>query len=168
MENGIKQNISFSEKLTNEIIKNKKYLFIILFLVISILIGYSYFNHAKNIKNLEISDKYIKAGILLNSERKEESKIIYKEIILSENKFYAFLSINKILDNELESNYDEIFNLFKILENLKVDKEKKNLIKLKKALFLIKISKEDEGNNLLKEIIENNSIWKSSAQEILE
>ena len=44
--------------------------------------------------------------------------------------------------------------------------KQKNLIKLKKALYFIKISNEEEGNNLLKEIISENSIWKDVALEI--
>ena len=39
-------------------------------------------------------------------------------------------------------------------------------IKLKKALYLIKISRDNEGKKLLDEIISDDSIWKEAASEI--
>ena len=45
-------------------------------------------------------------------------------------------------------------------------KEQKNFIKLKKALYLKKLSNHKEGNDLITEIIDNNSIWKDIALEI--
>ena len=37
---------------------------------------------------------------------------------------------------------------------------------MKKALYLMKISKNDEGKKLLNEIISDNSIWKETASEV--
>ena len=65
-----------------------------------------------------------------------------------------------------KKNTDEVLNLFKSIEDIKIDKEEKNLIKFKKALYLIKISKETEGKKLLQQIISSNSIWKEAALEI--
>ena len=75
-------------------------------------------------------------------------------------------ALNTIIENDLEERSNEILKLFEIVENLKIDKEQLNLIKLKKALYLIKISKNEEGNTLLNEIISENSIWKDAALEI--
>ena len=55
----------------------------------------------------------------------------------------------------------------KKIEQLKIELEQKNLIKIKKALYLIKINKNNEGEKILKEIISDNSIWKNTALEIL-
>ena len=77
-------------------------------------------------------------------------------------------ALNIIKKVSLKLNSEEILKLFKIVESIKIDKEQKNLIKLKKALYLIKISKIEEGNKLLKEIINNNSLWKDTAKELLE
>ena len=76
------------------------------------------------------------------------------------------LALNEIIDNDLVTNNEEVLRLFKIIESIKVEKEQKNLIKLKKALYLIKISKNEEGKKLLSEIISDNSIWKDAATEI--
>ena len=72
-----------------------------------------------------------------------------------------------MIENNLEKNNLIILDFFKIVEKIKLDKEQSDLIKLKKALFLFKISQSDEGKKILEEIVKNNSIWKETALEIL-
>ncbi len=55
-----------------------------------------------------------------------------------------------------------------MLEDIKMDRNDKDLIKLKKALYLKKNSKISEGNKLLNEIILEKSIWKDAALGLLE
>jgi len=102
----------------------------------------------------------------LASSEKEKSKIIYKDIVLSKNKLYSSLALNNILENNLEPNRDEVLKLFDIVENTRMKKEQKNLVKLKKALYLMKQSMSKEGEELLKEIISSNSVWKKIALEV--
>ena len=164
MENETK--INSSEKIANFVQKNKNILLIIFTLIIFALVGISYFNYYQNSKNEKVSEKFVQAGIYLSLDKKEESKNIYEEIIISKNKFYSLLALNNIIDNNLEKNNEEVLKFFDIVENTKIDKEQKNLVKLKKALYLIKISKDIEGKKLLNEIISDNSIWKETASEI--
>tara|TARA_B100000686_G_scaffold308799_1_gene350189 strand:+ start:2386 stop:2895 length:510 start_codon:yes stop_codon:yes gene_type:complete len=166
MENNITDKPDLVEKITNTVKKKKKLLLLIIFIIIAILLGIFFFNYYQDNKNEKISEKYIKAGIYLSSEDREKSKIIYKEIILSKNKFYSILALNNIIENDLEQNSEEILKLFNIIENAKNEKERKNLIKLKKALYLIKISRSKEGNELLQEIISQKSIWGNIALEL--
>ena len=88
-----------------------------------------------------------------------------KEIVFEKNKIYSLLALNIILENSLEENKDEILKLFEEVEKLKLI-ESKNLVKLKKALYLIKVS-DDNGKKLLNEIIDDNSIWKDVAEDAL-
>ena len=164
MEN--EKEINSLEKIENFVGKNKNILLIILTLTVFALIGISYFNYYQNSKNEKVSEKFVQAGIYLSLNQNEKSKKIYKEIIKSKNKFYSLLALNNIIDNDLEKNNEEILELFTIVENSKIEKEQKNLVKLKKALYLIKISKDNEGDKLLNEIISDNSIWKETASEI--
>ncbi len=164
MENETK--ISSSEKIANFVQKNKNIILINFILIISVLVGISYFNHYQNSKNEKISEKFVQAGIYLSLNKQEESKKIYKEVISSKNKFYSILALNNIIDNDLEQNNEEVLELFDIVENIKIENEQKNLIKLKKALYLIKISRDNEGKKLLDEIISDDSIWKEAASEI--
>ena len=164
MEN--EKEINSLEKIENFVGKNKNILLIILTLTVFAIIGISYFNYYQNSKNEKVSEKFVQAGIYLSLNQQEKSKKIYKEIITSKNKFYSLLALNHIIDNDLEQNNEEVLKLFNIVENTKIEKEQKNLVKLKKALYLIKISKDSEGKKLLNEIISDNSIWKETASEI--
>ena len=164
MEN--EKEINSLEKIENFVRKNKNILLIISTLIIFFLIGISYFNYYQQSKNEKVSEKFVQAGIYLSLNQKEKSKKIYKEIITSKNKFYSLLALNNIIDNDLEQNNEEVLELFNIVENTKIEKEQKNLVKLKKALYLIKISKDNEGKKLLNEITSDNSIWKETASEI--
>ena len=167
MENNIKSNTNFIEVLIAKTQNNRKKILFFIFLLLIILSTIFYTNHKTQLKHEEISEKYIKAGIFLSQKDKINSNKIYKEIILSKNNFYAVLSLNTILDNDLEKNNEEIFRLFEIVENINIDKKNKDLIKLKKALYLIKKSKIAESNKLLEEMISANSIWKNVALEML-
>ena len=166
MENENINRPNLTKKVTNILKRKKKSLILILLILITVFFVMIFLNYSQNKKNEKIAEQYIKAGIYLSSKDKENSKILYKEIITSKNKFYSILALNKIIENNLEEKNDEILKLFKIIENIKVEKEQRNLIKLKKALYLINISKYNEGEKLLKEIIEDNSIWKNAAIEI--
>ena len=164
MEN--EKEINSLEKIENFVGKNKNILLIILTLTVFALIGISYFNYYQNSKNEKVSEKFVQAGIYLSLNQQEKSKKIYKEIIISKNKFYSLLALNNIIDNDLEQNNEEVLELFNIVENTKIEKEQKNLVKLKKALYLIKMSRDNEGEKLLNEIISDDSIWKEAASAI--
>ena len=164
MEN--EKKIDFIEQIENFYKSNKKIIFTTITLVIFILIGIAYLNYNEKSKNEKISEKFIQAGIYVSLNEKEKSKKIYREIISSKNKFYSLLALNSIIDNNLEENSEIILKLFEIVEDIKTEKEQKNLIKLKKALYLIKISEDRLGKKLLDEIISDNSIWKEAASEI--
>ena len=164
MEN--EEKINTITQVQNFLINNKKKLIASFFLAIIIFIAFIFLNNYQNSKNEKVSEKFIQAEIYLSSDQKDKSNQIYKEIVLSKNKFYSLLALNKIIDNNLEKNNEEVLELFNTIESIKVEKEQKNLIKLKKALYLIKISRNEEGKQLLSEIISDNSIWKDTAIEI--
>ena len=75
--------------------------------------------------------------------------------------------MNTILEKELVLDKEKVLNYFKIIENTVSNKESRELTNLKKALYLIKVSDDKNGENLLKSLIENNSSFKSIAEEIL-
>lgn len=166
MEDKTIDKLNLTEKILNIFKEKRKPLFLILSIVIVILLLVIFFNYYQDKENEEISEKYIKAGIYLSSQDKKNSKLLYEEIILSKSKFYSILALNNIIENNLEEDKDKILNFFKIVEKIDFKKEKKNLIKLKKALYLINISEDVEGKKLLNELIKDDSIWKNTAIEI--
>ena len=117
--------------------------------------------------NILIGNKYIKAGLYLTSGKKDQSKNLYEEIIFSKNKFYSILALNKLLENNLISDKNKILNYFQIVEKINISQEQHDLIVFKKALYLLKISNNKNGNELLENLIKNNSKLNSLAKEIL-
>ena len=118
-------------------------------------------------KNIEISQKFVTAGIYLSSNKLDDAKNIYEEIILSKNKFYSLLSLNNIIEKNLIKDEKKILDYFKILEKLNYKDEFQDLIIFKKSLFLLKISNDKEGKKLLDTLIKNNSKLKTLAEEII-
>ena len=94
-------------------------------------------------------------------------KKIYQEIVLSKNKFYSILALNRIIEKKLITDKETILEYFKILEQSASSKNQKDLIILKKALYLIKNSDVQIGENLLKELINKESHLKKLAEELL-
>ena len=152
--------ISFSQ--------NNKYKLILLAILI-LLASISFFSfniYLKN-KNELISEKYIQAGIHIASENKEKSILLFEEIILSKNKFYSILALNTILEKELILSKEKILYFFDIVENLSITDSQKEILLLKKALYLIKNLDTKEGEDILNQIINNDSKLKPIAEQIL-
>ena len=131
------------------------------------LLFYIFWNINIDKKNSHISEKYIEAGLKLAQENNTASKQIFEEIILSKNKFYSVLALGSILDNDLEKSKVKILDYFKIVEDISLSKVQKDLLIFKKALYLIKTSEVEKGNELLKKLIEKDSKYKSLAQDFL-
>ena len=155
------------EKILTILKEKKKLLILIIFLLVIIFSGALYLKYYQKQFNIDVSEKYIKAGIYLTTNNNKDSKKFFKEIVESKHFFYSVLALNSIIENNLEENNKEIFRLFKIVEESSKTEEQKNHLKFKKALYYIKILKESEGNILLNEIIKSNSIWKEAAKETL-
>ena len=108
-------------------------------------------------QNEIISEKYIQAGLYLANNQEDQAKKIFEEIILSKNKFYSILSLNSILENNLEKNEKKILNYFDFFEKKNISEDQKDLIKFNQALFFLKNSKEVEGKEILNVLILSNS-----------
>ena len=89
------------------------------------------------------------------------------EEIISKNRFYSILALNKVIEKTLISDKNIILKYFNILENSISKEDQKDLIILKKALFLIKNSENQKGENLLKKLISKNSVLKTLSLELL-
>ena len=86
------------------------------------------------------------------------------EIINEQDPTYSPLSLYFIIDNKLISNQSEINSYFDILiEKTSLDKEIKNLVIYKKALFNADQAQESDLLNILNPLINSKSVWKSHA-----
>ena len=161
MSDSLENKIDLKDKLISYLRENRrKVILIIIFVFLSVFLIIS-FNIYKQNKNELISEKFVQAKLFLQNKNKNEANIILEEIIFSKNKFYSILALNTLLEKELENNEDKIINYFDILQDLSFPQEQKDLLILKKALYLIKILKTEEGEDLLRKLSNSNSYLKN-------
>ena len=167
MDQSLENKFSFKIKVTNfyNLHKNKIYVFSSILILALILFTYIKLDNER--KNIKVAENYIKAGIYLSSDNKDNAKDIYEEIILSKNNFYSILALNTIIEKNLISDKKKILDYFSIIENSNLTNEAEDIIILKKALYLIKETDIQKGKNLLEGLIDKNSHLKSIAEELL-
>lgn len=167
MEQKIEPKLTFKDKLSNLYNVHKIKIIILLFAFIIVLIT-SIFIQQKNKKyNNLIAEKYIQAGLNLSLNKKNEAKKLFDEIILSKNKFYSILSLNTIIEKNLISDESKILKYFEIVNKVTKTREQNDILKFKKALYLIKIGNSERGIILLNQLIKDNSSIKSLAEELI-
>ena len=168
MDPHIDKNLEFTEKLKLFFKEQKFKIILISCTCVLISIIFLVMKIFQERENILISEKFIKANIFLSTQNEDKSKELYEEIIKSKNKFYSILALNTILEKKLENDEKKIINYFNILQDLSMSLEQKDLLTFKKALFLIQISKINEGENLLKNLSNSDSYLKDISDQILE
>ena len=132
--------------------------------MIIILAGIYGFDSYKTNKKKEISNKFNLTTLTHSENTKEISVKNLVEIINEQDQTYSPLSLYFIIDNKLISNQSEINSYFDILiEKTSLDKEIKNLVIYKKALFNADQAQESDLLNILNPLINSESVWKSHA-----
>ena len=155
-------------KLINFLKVNFKIFIYILVTLILIFASTIWFANSNKTKKTEISDSFIKAQILIENGKKNEAKEILSNIIFEKKSPYSSLSLFLIIENKLIDNKEKIINYFDIIINNNSFKEEDlNLLKLKKAIYISDLSKEQEIIKLLNPIINSNSVWKNHALKFL-
>ena len=153
-----------NQKIKNFLINNKKVIIAAIVFILILIIGYFGFAEYKEKKKLEISDQYNFLIAEYSEANKEKTKDGLIKIININDKTYSPLSLYFIIDNNIISDRSEINVLFdQIIDNTYSSKEIKNLIIYKKALFNSDNIEENELLEILKPIINSNSVWKSHA-----
>ena len=147
--------------------KNKFRILLFVFFIILTLALAVFYNSKVKKNNILISEKYIKAGLLLSENQKENAKNYYEEIVLSENKFYSLLALNTLIEKDLINDKEKIIKYFAKLESLNFSKDLTDLILFKKALYLIKIKDNKSGKNILNKLIKDGSNLSSLAQDLI-
>jgi len=153
-----------NEKVRNFFVNNKnKIISTIVFLII-ILVGVYSFDKYKINKKKEISNKFNSTTLSHSKNTKEKTVQNLLKIINEQDPTYSPLSLYFIIDNKLITNQSEINSYFDILiEKTSLDKEIKNLVIYKKALFNADQAQESYLLNILNPLINSESVWKSHA-----
>ena len=167
MDQNLESNKSFKNKAILFFNENKIKIIFLIFSLLTVIIFFLFLSINNEKKNNLIAEQYIQAGIHLSSGQRTKSIKIYENIILSQNKFYSILALNIILEKKLVSDEKKILNYFDIIEGLDIPTDRKDLVLLKKSLYLMKNSKQEKAKKILKQLVEKNSQFKNLAKEII-
>ena len=159
---------SRNERIKNFFINNKKKIAILISAFLIILISFFIYSSVKKKNKLALANKYN----LVTSESGQINRADVQnqllEIINEEDGTYSVLALYYLIDNKIIVDREKINALFdKVINEIKLEKEIKNLIIYKKAMF----NSDTENENILLEIlnpvINSDSIWKSHALYLL-
>ena len=155
------------ERIKNFIIKNKIKILIFLSSIILIIFIFFGYNEYKSSKRKSIAEQYNLAVINYDSSKKASKKELIN-IIKKKDKIYSPLALYFIIDNDVIQSQDEINQYFdKIILEVKLEDEIKNLIIYKKAIFNSDNIDEIKLLKILDPIIKSDSIWKPHALYLL-
>jgi hypothetical protein len=137
-------------------------------LIIVLFISYFTFEEFKERKKIKISDQYNLIVTEYLEDNKEITSNALIKLIKKKDPTYAPLSLYFIIDNQLIDEQLKINSLFDIIiDEVTLEKEIKNLLIYKKALYNADNSDENKLLKILKPIINSDSIWKSHALYLL-
>ena len=153
-----------TEKIRNFFKNHLKKIVVFFIGLISILVSLFVINEFKDKTKIKISNLYNSTIIDYSQNTKNKTKENLLNIIEEKDPTYSPLSLYFIIDNELITDKEAINSLFDfIINKISLEKEIKNLIIYKKALYNADFINENELLNILNPIINSNSIWKSQA-----
>jgi len=163
-ETAIVNNNTRNEKIRFFFKNNKRLLISIFSSIVILIIAYFIFDEYKEKKKIKISNQYnsIVTGYSKNNAETTAQALI--KLISKKDSTYSPLSLYFIIDNKLIKEPSKVNELFDIvIEDIYLDREIKNLIIYKKALYNADYINENELLELLKPIINSDSVWKSQS-----
>jgi predicted negative regulator of RcsB-dependent stress response len=157
-----------NEKIKNFFIENKKKIISIFSALILILFSFYFYQIYKDRHREWLANKYNNAIIVYENGDKSKIVSLMKEIIQDKDTTYSPLGLYFLIDNNLIENKEQTNSLFDLVINeVNLEKEIKNLIIYKKALFNSNFVDENELIKILNPIINSESIWKSHALHLI-
>ena len=138
-------------------------------LILIILFGsLSFYLEKQERKKILLSENYIQAKIYLENGNKNEALNTLKKVIFANDPTYSTLSFFLILNQNLINDYKEISALYDhLLENNKFEKELRNLLIYKKALFSSNFVNESKLLETIKPLLNTDTLWKPHALLLL-
>jgi len=153
-----------NEKLKNFFVNNKRILISVMGIFIALIISYVALKEYKDKKRIKISDQYNSIIIEYSEKNREATKNALIELINKKDSTYSPLSLYFLIDNNLVVDQFKVNELFDvIIDDTTQDKEIKNLIIYKKALFNSNNAEENQLLEIVKPLINSDSVWKDHA-----
>ena len=153
-----------NEKIKNFFIKNKKKIIISISVIILAIFGYFIYEDFNKKSKIKLANRYNIAKVDFISGNKAMVANELVSIINVKDRTYSPLALYFLIDNNIIDDRNKINELFDIVINETIlEKEIKNLLIYKKALFNSDFESENNLLTILNPIINSNSIWKSHA-----
>ena len=153
-----------AEKIKNFFINNKKQIIILISLIILIIFGFFFYGDFKEKNKIKLANRYNLVTINFISDNKSKVKEELIEIIYKKDRTYSPLALYFLIDNNIINENSLINKLFDvIIDETNLEKEIKNLVIYKKALFNSNFETENNLIKILNPVINSDSIWKSHA-----
>jgi len=153
-----------NEKIKNFFINNKKNLIAGFSIILVLIIGYLLIQEMKERDKKKLANLFNITTINFKTEDKQTTIDKLTKLINKNDATYSPLALYFLIDNNLIENKDKINILFnELIKETSLDKEIKNLIIYKKALFNSDLYSENDLLQILNPIINSESIWKSHA-----
>ena len=153
-----------NEKIKNFFVKNVKKLTIAISVIILIIFGYFIYEDFEKKNKIKLANRYNLATIkfISGDKNKVENELI--DIVNEKDKTYSPLALYFLIDNNIINENNKINELFDIIINeTSLEKEIKNLVIYKKALFNSDFESENNLIQILNPVINSDSVWKSHA-----
>jgi len=167
-EISIIDNNTRNEKIKNFFINNKKNLIISILIIIIGLGSYFSLGEIKERKKIKLANQFNLATINYKKDIKKKTTSELIDIINQNDPTYSPLALYFLLDNNLIEDNIKTNKLFdELINKTNLEKEIKNLIIYKKALFNSNFVSENNLLIILNPIINSESIWKSHALYLL-
>ena len=153
-----------NQRVKDFFINYKKKIVSVFIIIVIIIFGYFIYGDLQKKNKIKVADKYNQAITDYYSGNNANLKNELIEIIKEKDKTYSPLSLYFLLENEIIKENKKINELFDILiYETNLEKEIKNLVIYKKALFNSEFTTENDLIKILNPIINSESIWKSHA-----
>jgi len=153
-----------NEKIKNFFIKNKKKIIISISVIILAIFGYFIYEDFNKKSKIKLANRYNIAKMNFISGNKAMVVNELVSIVHAKDRTYSPLALYFLIDNNIIDDKNKINELFDtVINETSLEKEIKNLLIYKKALFNSDFESENNLLTILKPIINSNSIWKSHA-----
>ena len=153
-----------NEKIKNFFIKNKKKIIISISVIILAIFGYFIYEDFNKKSKIKLANRYniVKMNFISGNKSMVANELI--SIVYENDRTYSPLALYFLIDNNVISDKNKINELFDtVINETSLEKEIKNLLIYKKALFNSDFESENNLLTILNPIINSNSIWKSHA-----
>ena len=153
-----------NEKIKNFFVKNIKKLTITISVIILIIFGYFIYKDFEKKNKIKLANRYNLATIKFISGDKNKVENELTDIVNEKDRTYSPLALYFLIDNNIINENNKINELFDIVINeTSLEKEIKNLVIYKKALFNSDFESENNLIQILSPVINSDSVWRSHA-----